>query len=655
MCGISGAYFREKINKKELEAIARLMDDIQKKRGPDDRGSFIGKNGNLVFGHRRLSFIDLSKAGHQPMMYRNKELRIKNKECWITFNGEIYNFLELKKGLESRGHKFKTKSDTEVILALYAEHGEKSFGMLRGMFAFGLWDETEQKVYLVKDRYGIKPLYYWSDRNRLIFASTVRAIQKTGIIPIQKESKAMIGFLLFGSVPLPMTTIKGILAIPAGHYLVRDSRGVENIVKYYDPLKFYQHKSAEISINQRSGAENQWEEAVSETRRLLNESVGLHLISDAPLGIFLSGGLDSSVIAAMAAQNYVNNQHKSAEISINPRLTTLSIKFKEEEFSEEKYQRIVAQKIGSDHKEIEIGKEDFFGSFREIFEAMDQPTIDGVNTFFIAKAAKEAGLKAVLSGLGADEIFFGYPSFKKAAALRKISALPAFLKAPPKFIIDALSGKSLIKDRYSKASYLFSKRPLDFYLGIRGLFSPYDTAKMLDIDVSEVYGFINGLSHNYSIDDDSVAGMAPADLLSYLELKFYLQNQLLKDTDFMAMEHSVEVRVPFLDHKLVEYVSSLPVEFKLHRHKSAEISMNPQLRINKPLLTEAARDLLPPEILSRKKMGFTFPFSKWLREADHDVFSRLTGYSDYGLANQFKKGNLHWSRFWALYVMGKLR
>lgn len=579
MCGICGVYQGEKFNKEELEKVVKKMNESQARRGPDDEGIFINEKNGLAFGHRRLSILDLSEIGKQPMNYG---------DFWITFNGEIYNFLELKKDLEQKGYKFKTKTDTEVILALYAEYGEKSFGMLRGMFAFALWDDKNKKLFLVKDRYGIKPLYYYSNSEKLVFASTVKAIERSGIISVKKNNQAYIGFLLFGSVSLPMTTIENVLAVPAGHYLEINSSGEKKLVKYYDALEAFQKKS-----------EDNFEEAKFKIKNLLEKSVDLHLISDAPLGIFLSGGLDSSAIAALAAKV------KSDKIK------TLSIIFDEKEFSEQKYQQLVAQKIKSDHCEIKITKKDFFDSLSEVFEAMDQPTIDGVNTFFISKAAKEAGLKVVLSGLGADEIFCGYPSFRKAEMLRKIQNLPRFLNAPLKFC-------NLFGDKYSKLSYFASNDVLNFYLGIRGLFMPQEVAKILDVNLSEVNNLINGLRENIEI---STASLNPVDLLSYLELKFYLKNQLLKDTDFMSMHHSVEVRVPFLDHLFVEYLSSLSPKIKLSGN------------VNKALLVEATRDLLPEEIFNRPKMGFTFPFEKWFKEE--------------------KPFSGHWSRFWAKEVLKK--
>lgn len=604
MCGIAGIYLNKKTNKKEREEMKEAVEKMnasQKNRGPDDDGINLITNNliTIAFGHRRLSIIDLSKAGHQPMEYR---------DLCIAFNGEIYNFIELKKDLEKKGYKFKTKTDTEVILALYAEYGEKSFSILRGMFAFGLWDGNNQKLFLVKDRYGIKPLYYYADNEKLVFASTVKALENSGIIPIQKNPEAYIGFLLFGSVPLPTTTIKNVYAVSVGHYLIREADGSQKLIKYYDPLDYFNLGKSDlpnIDVNLRRSDFQNIEGIIKQTRELLSNSINFHLISDAPLGVFLSGGLDSSVIAALAA-----SQRK------NP-ITTLSIIFDEKEFSEEYYSDLVAKRINSDHRKIKITKQDFYDSFEEIFEAMDQPTINGVNTFFIAKAAKQAGLKTVLSGLGADEIFLGYPHFKKAEFLRKIQNLPKFLKP-------SLDLASLFGGRYKKLSYLKNSDILSFYLGIRGLFALQEVAKILGIEIKEVENFIEEIENKILNPQSSILNsLHPADLLSYLELKFYLQNQLLKDTDFMSMHHSIEVRVPFLDHPLVEYISDLPPEIKLGGS------------VNKALLVESVRDFLPPEIFTRPKMGFTFPFQKWLEDKSSVAAKR------------------HWSRSWAKTILEK--
>lgn len=607
MCGITGICYYRRQNQRELEETVKKINQSQAKRGPDDQGVFIDEKNGVVFGHRRLSIIDLSRTGHQPMIRQSAN---NKSQIVITFNGEIYNFLELKKELKKKGYEFRTKTDTEVILALYAEYGEKSFSMLRGMFAFGLWDDKQKKLFLVKDRYGIKPLYYYDDKEKLVFASTVKAMAASNLVPRQKNPSAFIGFLLFGSVPLPMTTLRNVLAVPAGHYLEINAAGNQKLIKYYEPLDFFKNKfTSSQDVN-------------FKIQTLLEESVKLHLISDAPLGVFLSGGLDSSAIAALSAEAL-------REGGASRKITTLSVIFDEKEFSEEKYSDLVAAKIRSEHRKIKITKKDFFDSFDEIFEAMDQPTIDGINTFFISCIAQKAGLKAVLSGLGADEIFLGYPYFRKAGLLRNIQKLPNVLKSPLALI-------SLFSDRYSKLNYFSKSDILSFYLGMRGLFSPKKTAMILGVSRKEVQEFIDNLILGTSdvLRTSEVQRLDAVNLLSYLELKFYLQNQLLKDTDFMSMRHSIEVRVPFLDHLLVEYLSGLPPELKLNPHslfRNSKFEIR-NLRL-KPLLAAAVYDMLPQEVLSRSKMGFTFPFEKWFKEE-----------------RPFKG---HWSRHWAKEVLKK--
>ena len=676
MCGICGIYQTKKIDEAELKETVKKMNASQKNRGPDDEGILIDsfsvyprryprQSASIAVGHRRLSIIDLSKAGYQPMGYQSQKSKVKSQKfnLWITYNGEIYNFFELKKELEKKGYKFKTKTDTEVILALYAEYGEKSFSMLRGMFAFGLWDEKNKKLFLVKDRYGIKPLYYYADNEKLIFSSTVKALEKSGLFRVEKNPQAMIGFLLFGSVPLPLTTVKNVFAIPSGHYLVREADGRQKMVQYYSSLDFFNirrsnalDRSNFLRNLRKLSFHNNFHNIINEVRQRLKESVNLHLISDAPLGVFLSGGLDSSVIAALAAYNMGKSDLPNIDGNVRrsdfQKLTTLSIIFDEPEFSEEYYSDLVAQKISSDHCKIKITKKDFEESFDEIFEAMDQPTIDGVNTFFIAKAAKQVGLKTVLSGLGGDEIFLGYPHFQRAELLRKIQKLISIfgrrtsIGRPTSLILN------LLGDRYSKLSYFVNSDILSFYLGIRGLFAPQEAAKILDIDEKEVNDFIINMGR-FDLPRGSTSQILtansqevephqidPINLLSYLELKFYLQNQLLKDTDFMSMYHSIEVRVPFLDHPLVEYLSSLPPEIKLNIRTSDVLRTSDVQKLNKPLLVESVRDLLPQEIFTRSKMGFTFPFQKWFQES-----KKQSALGD----SRFTK--IHWSRFWANLVL----
>jgi len=600
MCGICGAISKEIRDKDKLVSVVSAMNAVQARRGPDDEGMWSDEKNAAVFGHRRLSIIDLSPAGHQPMSYGAGDF-------WITFNGEIYNFAELKKGLEGRGCAFRTKTDTEVILALFKEFGEAAFSKMRGIFAFALWDAKRERLFLVRDHYGVKPLYYFSNKEKLVFASTVKAIEKSGEVKIEKYNEALVGFLLMGSVPAPFTTIKNVYSVPAGHYLVREKDGSEKLIKYYDSLDAFLNKSADG-----------FDVAAQNTERKLREAVRLNLVSDAPLGVFLSGGLDSSALAALAA--------RARESPI----TTLSITFDEERFSEKKYQDMVAKYIKSDHREVRVRKADFFNSFNDVFEAMDQPTIDGVNTFFVSKAAKEAGLKVVLSGLGSDEIFCGYSSFRKVAALRVIQKLPSALKLPLLFA-------GMFNEKFTKLQNLQGGDVFSFYLASRGQFIASDIARMLGMGLGEVRVALNVIREKSFLNDSRLADLRSIDLHSFLEVRMYVQNQLLKDTDAMSMYHSVETRVPFLDFPLVEYVSSLPPKMKLGG------------KVNKPLLVSAVRDILPPAIFERPKMGFTFPFAEWLKDAPPDFISPNNVSKE--LFTKFRSGKMHWSRFWSSVIL----
>ncbi|MEK7089570.1 MAG: asparagine synthase-related protein, partial [Patescibacteria group bacterium] len=334
---------------------------------------------------------------------------------------------------------FKTKSDTEVILAGYKECGVEIFKKMRGMFALALHDGKKKELILARDRYGIKPLYYAMTAHGLVFASTVGAIKKSRMVELHEDPEAKIGFLLFGSVPLPQTTFKEVRAVRAGHYL-KFSNWIASEKKYYDSLAPFLSK---VSVSKK--------DATSKIRELLQESVRLHLISDAPIGVFLSGGVDSSTLAIIASKQ------RTAP------LNTLSIDFQEAEFSEKKYREGVVRQIKSTHKEYVVGKVDFDAERQNIFEAMDQPTIDGVNTYFVSRGAKEACLKVVLSGLGSDELFMGYHYFRRAKLFCSIQKFPKLLKWPLA-ILAKLGGK------YAKLIYLYqSKGLMHFYLTFRGL------------------------------------------------------------------------------------------------------------------------------------------------------------------------------------------
>ena len=587
MCGICGIF---SFKKEDCRETVQKMNNSQSSRGPDDSGLKTFENG-ITFGHRRLSILDLTDAGHQPMFLRDTSGDIR---LAVIHNGEIYNFKEIREELKKEGYEFNTNTDTEVILKGYDKWGIDVIHKFRGMFAFALWDAKKEKLYLVRDRFGIKPLYYYQNNNELLFASTVKALKGSGLIPVKKEKRAWVGFFLFGSVPAPYTTVKNVFSILPGHYLEINKEGNTKDNQYYNLLEYFKNKK---NVG--------FDEAVNETKKLLYESIKYRLISDAPLGVFLSGGIDSSAISAMAAK-----------LRKKP-VTTLSIYFDEKDYSEKKYQDLVIKKIKSNHKSIKVTKEDFLKDLDSAFEAMDQPTIDGINTYFIAKSAKETGLKAVLSGLGADEIFAGYENFRKVGFLRKIQKLPKVLKWPLKLT-------KFLGGRFPKLGLLYHNHPIYLYLALRGLFTPEDVAKILNVSEKEVYKFIESITDRYQLSTTDLNPLHPIDLLSYLELRFYILNQLLKDTDFMSMYHSLEVRVPFLDHKLVEYLAGIPPKLKL------------QGDYNKLILIKAVEDLIPEEIYQRPKMGFTFPFQKWLQGE-----------------NKFRgKG---WSRTWSNIILEKFK
>lgn len=573
MCGISGVFSGDN-GERSRDAILR-MNEEQVFRGPDDTGILI--SGGAALGHRRLSIIDLSAAGHQPM---------RRGKLVITFNGEIYNFADLKKELEGEGALFVSNSDTEVILALFEKEGVRAFSRLRGMFAFALFDERENALYLVRDRFGIKPLYYARVGDKLVFASTVRAIEKSGIGEFPEDERTKLLFLMFGSVPLPRTTRRGISAIPDGCFL-KSKNGEEKLERYYSSLPLF------------SGRSDDSPEHLAATGEVLRDSVSAHLVSDAPLGVFLSGGLDSSAIAALAAA------------SREKPVTTLSVTFDEAEFSEGKYQALVTKHIRSEHKDIRVRKEDFLRDLPDAMAAMDQPTVDGMNTYTISKAAKDAGLKVVLSGLGADELFCGYGNFRRASLARSLSRFGG-----ARFL-------SLLGGKYGKFSFVRPGSILGFYLLLRGIFTPAEAAKLAKTKESDAFKALSELENELFGSDAAVLReMHPVQLLSYLETKLYMQNQLLKDSDFMAMRHSVEIRVPFVDCVVVSHAARISPERKIGG------------AVNKQILADAVKGKIPAEIYERKKMGFTFPFEKWLR--DLPEFSSAP------------RG--HWSRAWTTYI-----
>jgi asparagine synthase (glutamine-hydrolysing) len=630
MCGIAGVFTVERPVDADLVAAVLRMLDRQVHRGPNDWGILLpeaaARDGQVralleprgwehvrtypgsaeapaaILGTRRLSILDLSVAGRIPM-------GSPDGRVWVTYNGEIYNFQELRAELIARGYAFRSQGDTETLVHGYCEWGPDLVQRLRGMFAFGILDARvphDPKLFLAKDRFGIKPLYWGRHKCVFQFASEVRALMAGGLMPSEPEPRGFHGFLVYGSVPTPWTTVRDVLSLPAAHALTLD----EVSYSYPKPRRYWSLPAAgSLAISR--------EEAVAETRRLLDESVRTHLVSDVPLGVFLSGGMDSSALAALASKHLPHP------------LTTLCVTFDEAELSEGEQAAASARRYGTKHVEVRLRGEDFVAEIPRILAAMDQPTIDGVNTYFVAKAAREAGLTVVLSGVGGDELFWGYPGFRRARWLRAVAAVlgSGFAGAAVGRV-----GRALGDWRIGKLAFLREHALLGPYLVTRGLFLPAEAARLLGAGRLPLWA-----SDEY--DDGSARAT-----YARLEAQHYLHDQLLRDTDVFGMAHSLEIRVPFLDHRLAELVFALPETYLLSS------------TINKPMLAAALRDEYPAEMLTRKKMGFTFPIGKWMRGA-WDEIDRHTAHPEpieaqaaAGVIGAVRRERLHWSRGWALAV-----
>lgn len=557
--------------------------------GPDDEGVYADAEQHLVLGHRRLSLIDLSNCGHQPMSYADGGYE-------ITFNGEIYNYKELKSELQRAGACFKTNSDTEVILAAFATWGTASFDRLNGMFAFALWDKQNTKLYLVRDASGIKPLYYAATKEGLAFASEIRGFKP---IPYLQEENDLwpVYLMAYGHLPEPVTVLKKVQPLQKGSFLCYDLQkntyGVESFRKF-----------------QFEGRISNGEQAIHYLKESLQQSVKRHLIADAPIGVFLSGGLDSGIIALLA------NAEKQT------RLNTLSLYFEEDKFSEKKYQDLLLKNMVCKSNQLLLKEDEFHANLPSIFDAMDQPSCDGINTWFISRYAKKIGLKAVLSGIGGDELYGGYPSFNRMQKVNVLKNIPQQLLKPGKF-----TGLKKLR----RLGYLSLKGATGKYLFLRGQFIPYQIASHLNISEEQVWKILDDEPQCEGINHLSAFNQA-----SWIELNLFMQNQLLRDVDVMSMAHGIEIRVPFLDKDFVGLSMQL----------SGNVKSAGQLP--KQLLIDTFKDILPEPVWNRPKMGFGFPFKKWLANDDYIKSVIDPGSRDY---KRFASGNMHWSQFLSLILI----
>ena len=631
ICGIVGMGSRER-----GEGLVRRMMDAIVHRGPDAEGILIAPP--VVAGSRRLSIIDLP-GGSQPVWNETNTLA-------VVYNGEIYNFRELRKELEAAGHTFRTNSDTEVIAHAFETWGEKCVERLHGMFTFAIVELPQgpggraTRIFIARDRMGIKPLYYAIVEGALFFASEVRALLASGAVPARLSADALSSYLLFGSVSEPVTLVEGVFSLPPGHYI--DVRAGEEKIRAIVP-KPYWNGAKESARENSLGATNTAATPAARVRSLLEQAVASHLIADVPVGVFLSSGLDSTAIAALASR---------AQRGVH----TFTVAFPDVEFSEAEKARRTAERLGTEHLEYTLSGEEMLTRLDEAVASFDQPSMDGINTYFVSWAARQAGLKVALSGLGSDELFGGYTSFQATSKIRRLASAADWMPKPLRQLVTSsgaakLSGSSPDAVRKASAAWLDpSALPHPYYF-TRSLFTPQVVAGWLRQDArawtATAWGKWLGEAADEARPMDEFTGV------SWLELRSYLVNTLLRDTDAMSMHHSLEVRVPFLDSSLVEYLLSLPEPQKRNAAQP------------KALLIAALGELLPQELIAQPKRTFTFPWENWMRGVLRERIAAglgdwspalepmLSGENARRVWDDFRASRTTWSRPWSLYVLNE--
>ncbi|MFL2599982.1 MAG: asparagine synthase (glutamine-hydrolyzing) [Flavobacteriaceae bacterium] len=615
MCGINGVYNYRSLT--DVENKVKEMNSLTNHRGPDFNDIYL--DSTVCLGHNRLAIIDLDSKSNQPFISNDENLV-------LVYNGEIYNFLELKKQL-SKSYKFKTESDTEIIIAAYHNWGINMVAKFNGMFSFALWDKKNEQFFLCRDRLGIKPLYYSEYHESIIFSSSIKAINQYYLNKTSLNKDDFVDFLRYGTVHSPNTFLNEIKSLERASYLVASSEETK-IVEYW-------------SFFSNSRLINKEEKPQIKIKNFLLDSVDKRMMSDVPFGIFLSGGIDSSILVAAASKVSTKN------------INTFSIVFKDKSFDERKFSRIIASKYKTNHFELELTPEDILHQIEEPFKFMDHPSVDGINTYFISKQVQKKGYKMAISGAGADELFSGYPVFKNSIELSNkkwlFSFPPQFRKLASKLLY--LYKPNLQSEKMGEILNLKLLELSNFYPIFRKIFSDSSIMKLFNhsFNLKSPYSYLwaeNELSFNQRGHKTSFLNK-----VSSLEIETYLQNVLLRDADQMGMANSLEIRVPFLDHNLVEYVLSLPNELKFP--SSA-----------KKLLIDSTKGWIPDEIINRKKMGFVFPWDKWMRNElktfceqsinslEHIPFFNMNYVNTLWVNFLKNKSQVHWLQIWSLVVLG---
>jgi asparagine synthase (glutamine-hydrolysing) len=607
MCGIAGILNRGSVVFREQ---IKRMTDAMSHRGPDSEGFFL--DDTLAFGHRRLSIIDLSEAANQPF--------IDNSGRYILiFNGEIYNYAEVRTLIDN--YPFRTHSDTEVILAGFIKWGPGCLKYLRGMFTIAIWDMEEKSLFIARDRLGVKPLYFFHDDDQFIFASELRAILSVFNGRKKLDEAAIAEYFRYQSIGFPFSPVEGIKQMEAGTWMcIRD--GKIRTETYWDPITnrfdfdFKSKKQVEAKV-----------------KELMLQSVKRRLVSDVPVGAFLSGGIDSSAVVGLMME------------AGDPSPKTFTISFDEADYDESRYAEIVAKKFNTDHTRIHLKPEIMLEELTNALDAMDVPTGDGINTYIVSKAIHAQGIRVALSGVGGDELFAGYPIFPNYISLlqkRWIWNTPMFART----FAGRLLGRGAKKDRVRQIMKLSSPAIENSYPIFRQLLSPDAMHQLTCLNGSDKYT----LSRQLFSKRSELARLPFYSQVTAAEYMGYTQQTLLKDTDQMSMAHSLEIREPYFDQDLIEFIMSVPDHFKVPVYP-------------KSLLVESLKPLLPDEIVHRKKQGFVFPWKEWIKkelrsfcETHIDGMARrdfIHGVNLKNTWNLFLKGNpdIRWQEMWLFVVL----
>jgi asparagine synthase (glutamine-hydrolysing) len=623
MCGICGIAARN-LTAAQLASVYSMTAALSH-RGPDSNG--IEALGSCALGNTRLAILDLSERGHQPMPN-------DDRSCWITYNGECYNAAELRESLVSRGHKFRSATDTEVVLHLYDELGETCVERLRGMFAFAIWDGRRGRLLLARDRLGIKPLYYASTPGGFVFASEIKTILASDLPSRRVDAHGMRAFLRLGHIPPPWTAVRGVQPLEPGH------------IGIWENGAFQKKRYWSLTPHRNGSTVSKPEEIRARLSKSLIETTRLHLISDVPIALFLSGGIDSAAIGALA------------KIAGANQLTALTIGFEEKSFDESEASRRTAQLLEIPHNVLMLSACEIRDSLDHAIWAMDEPTVDGLNAYWICRTAARSGFKVALTGQGGDELFGGYTSIEW---FERFTHAATWLRPVPHGLAQSVLDHDTLPFRWRKLSYLVgADDPLvAAELAVKTLFLDRDIAALIDPSLIDNHSDGSRGDRDEALCHlrkwtDQVKDCSLLEKVAYLDVHAHLEPRLLRDGDAMSMAHSLELRPVFLDHQLVDYVFSLPAALRMQKKK---------------LLLDAMRGLMSAnvykEIVTRPKRVFSFPFARWLAEElraeveatfQNDrikVTGILNPAAVQGVWQRFlaHPARVGWSRVWSLFIM----